>query len=115
MLSFVVYMLHCVDGSFYIGQTDDLEVRLAQHRDRTFTDSYTDERLPVELVGFAEFPTRDEALARERQLKGWSRKKKIALIDADWARIKAYAKGRERDGRPSTAPVLSLSKGQGER
>jgi predicted GIY-YIG superfamily endonuclease len=66
----------------------------------------------VELVWFDEFPTRDEALARERQLKGWSRKKKLALIEKDWARIKALSKGRERDGRPSTPPLRGSAQGE---
>ena len=109
MTGHFVYMLQCVDGSYYVGQTDQLEIRLRQHDDGTFGgDTYTHDRRPVELVWFDEFTSRDEALAREHQLKGWSRKKKLALIEKDWARLKAFSKGREREGRAST-PALRAS------
>ena len=45
---------------------------------------YTSTRLPVELVYAEEFQTVREAMARERQVKGWSRKKKEALIAGDF-------------------------------
>ena len=113
MISFFVYMLRCVDGSFYVGNTDQLEIRMAQHHDGTFPDSYTHERRPVELVWFQEFPTRDEALNRERQIKGWSREKKIALVDENWDRVKALSESWETSKTPST-PALRAS-AQGER
>jgi putative endonuclease len=111
---FVVYMLRCVDGSFYVGQTDQLEIRLVQHHDGAFPACYTFEKRPVELVWFEEFVSRDEALNRERQIKGWSRKKKIALMDQDWARVSAWSKGREMLGRPSTAPLRGSAQGERE-
>jgi predicted GIY-YIG superfamily endonuclease len=92
-MSFWAYMLHCRAGRFYVGHTDDLERRIAQHQSGTipgFTASY----LPVKLVWSQEFPTRYEALATERQFKGWTRAKKMALIRGDWKLISALAKSR---------------------
>ncbi|HEY0882805.1 MAG TPA: GIY-YIG nuclease family protein, partial [Archangium sp.] len=57
---------------------------------------YTSERLPVKLVYSAEFPTREEALTREMQVKNWSRKKKEALIAGDWKRLRTLARGTDR-------------------
>jgi predicted GIY-YIG superfamily endonuclease len=90
-MGFWVYILRCSDGSYYAGHTDDLEARKAQH-DFGFHGGYVSSRLPVTLVFADEFPTREEALARERQIKGWSRAKKEALIHADWAEVSRLAK-----------------------
>ena len=78
-----VYMLRCSDGSYYAGHTNDLEHRLAAH-ERGAIEDYTPSRLPVELVFSDQFSTRQEAFHRERQIKGWSRAKKEALIKGDW-------------------------------
>ena len=80
MKPFYLSMLRCKDGSFYVGHTDDLERRIVEHGEGT-CDGYTSRRRPVELVFVDEFFTRDEAIERERQLKGWSRAKKQALIE----------------------------------
>jgi predicted GIY-YIG superfamily endonuclease len=89
---FFVYILRCSDGSYYVGQTDDLEVRIAQHHEGSFA-GYTARRRPVTLVWVAEFATRDEAVAAEAQIKGWRREKKEALIRADYERLPSLAKG----------------------
>jgi len=89
---FNVYILKCNDQSFYTGHTDDLDTRLAQHQQAYFNSCYTAKRLPVELVYQAEFNTREEALILERQIKGWSRKKKQALINNDWTEISKLSK-----------------------
>jgi putative endonuclease len=89
---FWVYLLKCADQSYYTGHTDNLENRLAQHRCKLIPTCYTATRLPVHLVFSQEFSTREEALASERQIKGWSRKKKEALINNDWVALSAYAK-----------------------
>jgi predicted GIY-YIG superfamily endonuclease len=83
---FWVYILRCVDGSYYAGQTDDLDRRLAMHRQGKIP-GYTSERLPVELAWCEDAGSRENAIARERQIKGWSRRKKQALIDEDWERV----------------------------
>ena len=95
-------MLHCADRSFYVGHTDDLDVRIAQHLSGEF-GGYTSPRRPVKLVWCDEFPSRYEALAAERQIKGWSRAKKLALIRADWKAISALARNREEKERASTS------------
>ena len=76
-------MLRCSDGSYYAGHTNDLEHRLAAH-ERGATEGYTLSRRPVELVFSDQFSTRLEAFHRERQIKGWSRARKEALIKGDW-------------------------------
>jgi putative endonuclease len=92
---FWVYLLKCRDKSYYTGHTDDLEKRLAQHHSKAFADCYTATRLPVELVFSQAFVTREEALASERQIKGWSRKKKEALVSGDWGALSLYAKRKK--------------------
>ena len=101
-MAFFAYLLRCRDGSYYTGHTDDLDRRMAQHADGTF-GGYTARRRPVELVWAADFPTRDEAFAFERRLKGWSRAKKEALIADDWDRISSLARNRQGVRNPSTS------------
>ena len=101
-MTFWAYMLHCRGGSFYVGQTDNLDQRMAQHSTGHFP-GFTSERLPVELVWSQEFTTRFEAIEAERRIKGWSRKKKLALIRGDWDAISRYARGKEEKDDPSTS------------
>jgi predicted GIY-YIG superfamily endonuclease len=113
MKPFFLYILRCRDGSYYIGHTDDLEQRIAQHQTGAL-GGYTARRRPVELAFSCEFATRDEALERELQLKGWSRAKKQALMRGDWARIHELA--RCASSRPSTpAGAVAPASAQGER
>ena len=97
-MSFWAYMLHCRGGYFYTGHTDNLEARLAQHKQGSIR-GFTSDHLPVQLVWSQEFPTRYEALEAEGRIKGWSRAKKMALIREDWDRISQLAKSK---GSPST-------------
>jgi LAO/AO transport system kinase len=90
MSPFHVYMLRCADGSFYVGHTDELQRRVAQHQAGELP-GYTQERRPVSLVWHQETATREEALAAEMRIKGWSRAKKEALIAGDWERVKQLA------------------------
>ncbi len=83
MASSWTYILRCADGSYYVGCTTQLDQRLGQHQAGTF-DGYTAARRPVEMVWAEEFPSLDQAIALERQLKGWSRAKKEALIRCDF-------------------------------
>ena len=86
-----VYILNCSDGSFYTGSTWDVEKRLWEHQTGNGAD-YTRKRLPVELV-FCEFFERiDEAFEREKQIQGWSRRKKLALINSNEADLVAFSK-----------------------
>ncbi len=101
-MAFWAYLLRCSDGSYYVGHTDNLEERVQQHQSGELA-GYTGERRPVELVYSENFPTREEAFAAERQIKGWSRKKKEALIRGDWEELRRLARGRSRErAHPST-------------
>ncbi|MCF6148163.1 MAG: GIY-YIG nuclease family protein [Candidatus Kuenenia sp.] len=75
-----MYILECSDGSYYTGSTNNLELRLAQHQAGEGAN-HTKKRLPVKLVYFEEYARIDEAFYREKQVQGWSRKKKEALIN----------------------------------
>ncbi|MBT4035492.1 MAG: GIY-YIG nuclease family protein [Candidatus Marinimicrobia bacterium] len=75
-----LYILKCVDGTYYTGSTKDIELRFQQHQAGEGS-SYTKRRLPVKLIYVEEFPRVDEAFYREKQVQDWSRKKKEALID----------------------------------
>jgi len=90
-MSFWVYILRCADNSYYTGHTDNLEERIAKHEAGTI-EGYTSTRLPVRVVFSEEFPTREEALRCERQIKGWTRKKKEALIRRDWTEVSRLAR-----------------------
>ena len=92
-MSFWVYILRCAGGSYYTGHTDDLAKRLAEHEAGQVA-GYTATRLPVTLLFSQEFPAREEALAAEQQVKGWSRKKKQAMIQGDWSEVSRLAKGQ---------------------
>lgn len=94
-------MLHCADRSFYVGHTENLDERVGAHQSGIIP-GYTSTRLPVKLVWASEFATRYEALEAERQVKGWSRAKKMALIRGDWDRISVLARGSQGKGRAST-------------
>ncbi len=75
-----MYILECADGSYYTGSTNDLERRLEQHQNGEGAN-HTKKRLPVQLVYFEEFQRIDDAFYREKQVQGWNRKKKEALIN----------------------------------
>jgi predicted GIY-YIG superfamily endonuclease len=90
---FYVYILKCKDQSYYVGHADDLEKRLSEHTSGAM-HCYTLNRRPIELVFTQEFSTREEAFAAERQLKGWSRAKKEALILNNWRLISCLSKKR---------------------
>ncbi len=92
-MSFWVYILRCVDGSYYTGHTDNLEKRLYEHRIGV-CDGYTAKRLPVELVWSQECASREESLALELQIKGWSRKKKEAMMRNDWEEVSRLAQSK---------------------
>lgn len=82
-------MLECSDGSYYVGHTDDLERRLTIHHSGEIK-CYTSNKRPLKLVWVDETSSRYEALVMERCIKGWSRKKKQALISEDWDQIRQY-------------------------
>ncbi len=88
------YMLRCADGSFYIGSTSGpLDKRIAEHESGAFP-GYTFNRRPVQLVWSESFEQITDAIAAERKIKGWSRAKKLALIEGDWDRVSKVARRR---------------------
>ena len=91
-MSFWVYILRCSDGNYYTGHSDDLERRIAQHVAGAIPSCYTFGRRPLECAFAQEFSTREEALSSERQIKGWSRKKKEAMIRGDWVEVSRLAR-----------------------
>jgi predicted GIY-YIG superfamily endonuclease len=109
MKPFYVYILKCNDNSYYTGQTDDIEKRLAEHINNE-KPSYTSTRLPIQLVFLQEFMTREEAIAAERQIQGWSRKKKEALIAEDWDKLRYLSNLKKNtiNSNASTQPSLKL-------
>ena len=92
-MTFWTYILHCRGGAFYTGHTDNLDGRIGAHESGRIP-GFTAERMPATLVWSAEFPTRREALAMERRIKGSSRAKKMALIRGDFDTISDLAKSK---------------------
>ena len=76
-----VYILECANGTYYTGSTKDLERRLQEHQDGRGAN-HTKKYLPVTLIYFEEYDRIDTAFYREKQIQGWSRAKKEALIDS---------------------------------
>jgi tRNA/rRNA methyltransferase len=89
-MNFWAYMLRCADGSYYVGHTEDLEARVGAHQSG-LVEGYTQRRRPVTLVWSQDFPERYGALSAERQIKGWTRAKKEALIRGEWPAIQRLA------------------------
>lgn len=82
-----VYILECSDKSLYTGITSDIKRRLREHNSG-HGGFYTSALAPVRFLWQEEHPTESEALKREVQIKGWTRKKKKALIQGDVALLK---------------------------
>ena len=83
-----MYILKCINGAYYVGHTDNIDKRMSEHNLGLISGCYTKNKWPLELVYLEVFSTRDDAFHAERQVKGWSRKKKEAFIQSDWDKIK---------------------------
>lgn len=92
MRSYYVYILRCSDGSYYVGVTNNIKLRLDQHQEGSSEKAYTASRLPVELVWYEDHQYIINAIAREKQIKRWSRAKKEALINNAEQELKILAK-----------------------
>jgi putative endonuclease len=103
-----MYILQCSDGSYYTGSTNDLELRIAQHQSG-IGSRHTSLRLPVELVYVEEFPRIDEAFEREKQVQGWRREKKQALIRGEYERLVELAATASKDSVTSIASTGSAT------
>ena len=97
-MAYIVYILECSDGSYYTGSTNDINNRLWQHQQGVESSSYTYTRRPVKLVWTSEETQHYyDALRWERQIKGWSRAKKQALIRGEFDALHEIVKAeRER-------------------
>ena len=94
MNSYFVYILLCNDSSYYTGVTNNIEKRFYEHQEGLIEDCYTHSRRPLKLVFVDEYRDINEAIAREKQIKGWSRRKKEALIAEDFDRLVELSKKR---------------------
>ena len=118
-----MYILECADGSYYTGSTKNLELRLTQHQAGEGAN-HTKKHLPVKLVYFEEYARIDHAFYREKQVQGWNRKKKEALINGmpqklhelaecmNETHYKNYSNGGFGSAQPPQSP-RSLSEAEG--
>jgi putative endonuclease len=96
-----LYILRCADGSYYVGTTrKSVEERIAEHN-AGLHGGYTVTRRPLTLVFAQHFDVITDAIAAERQIKGWSRAKKEALIKGEWNRLPELAKRRTQSAQGS--------------
>ncbi|MCF6212441.1 MAG: GIY-YIG nuclease family protein [Flavobacteriaceae bacterium] len=91
MKQYYVYILECSDKSYYTGITNNIERRLVEHKLGLQKDSYTFVRRPLKLVFCTDFLDPNQAIAFEKQVKGWTRAKKEAIINDNWDKLKALA------------------------
>ena len=96
MKQYFVYILLCSDGSFYTGVTNDFERRFEEHQQGEDTKAYTYKRRPLQLVFCEQFTEINQAIAFEKQIKGWRKAKKQAIIDGNWELLPELAKTAKR-------------------
>jgi putative endonuclease len=82
-----VYILQCSDNSYYTGVTSNIDLRIKRHEEGFYKGSYTYNKRPVKLVYSAMFNDTSQAFAFEKQIKGWSRAKKEALMKNDFDKL----------------------------
>ena len=92
--NYYVYIVQCSDGFYYTGFTNDLDRRMSEHNEGIDPTCYTYKKRPVELKYFEHFTVAIQGIEREKQLKGWSRKKKEALFNEDYELLKELSKAR---------------------
>jgi putative endonuclease len=95
MKSYYVYILKCIDNSYYTGITNNIERRMQEHNEGLNKTCFTYNKRPLLLVYHSVFTNPIEAIAFEKQIKGWSRKKKEALIIGDFELLKALSKNNQ--------------------
>jgi predicted GIY-YIG superfamily endonuclease len=93
-MPFYVYILRCSDGTYYTGHTDDLDMRMAQHGDGRGC-AYTAKRRPLQLLWATDCQTRTQAFDLEKQLQGWSRAKKEALMCGDFEALPGLSRSKK--------------------
>jgi putative endonuclease len=100
MKTYYVYILECSDKSYYTGMTSDLEKRLVQHQEGKTFDGYTSKRRPLKLVWHVECNDPNDAIRIEKQIKGWSRRKKEAIIENNYEDLVEFSKNYKEYGHP---------------
>ena len=89
-----VYILECSGKSYYTGVTNNVEKRVDEHNLGIHKESYTYSRRPVNLIFFEKFKSELQAIEFEKQIKGWSRKKKEAIINGRWDLLPELSRGK---------------------
>ena len=84
MKTMYVYIIRCSDKTYYVGVTNNLELRFDQHQDGINPNCYTFSRRPLQLVFYELFNTPENAIRFEKKIKKWSKLKKEALISANF-------------------------------
>ena len=100
MKIYYVYILECSDGSYYTGITSGLEKRISEHNSGIDQTCYTYSRRPLKLKFVAEFNDVNNAIEREKQIKGWTRRKKQALIAGDFNKLIKFSNSHGSTGSP---------------
>lgn len=108
MKNFFVYILNCSDGSYYTGITNDVFLRVDQHNQGLDPKAFTFSRRPVKLVWHEEFLNPEEAISREKQIKGWNRKKKEALIGGNYDLLPGLSMSSLRQAQTDNNKILSF-------
>ena len=108
MRYYYVYIVKCSDSSYYTGITNDIERRLFEHNFGNSKDSYTFNKKPVNLVWLESFSDPTQAIMIEKKIKGWSRRKKEALINEDWDKLVQYSKNYTEFGKNGEAASTSI-------
>lgn len=101
MKTYYVYILLCSDNSYYTGITNNIDKRLVEHNNNLDKKSYTFSRRPVKVVYQETFQNPNDAIMWEKRIKGWSRKKKEALIKGDFEELKRLSNKKNHTGHPS--------------
>ena len=89
-----LYILKCSDFSLYTGVTSDIDKRIKEYNSKK-GGSYTRIRISVELIYKEQYGSKSQALKREAQLKGWTKKKKIALINGNKFKLRELSRSND--------------------
>ena len=107
-MPFYVYILRCADGTYYTGHTDDLDRRMAQHSVGEGC-AYTSKRRPLKLLWATDCQSREQGWELEKQLQGWSRAKKEALMRGDFEALPALSRSRRKSAHPEPVEGSALA------
>jgi len=111
MKFYYVYIVECSDGLFYTGITNDLDKRIEQHNAGTKKNAFTFKRRPVQLKWYEQFTDPSQAIQFEKQLKGWNRKKKLAIIQGRWLDLPKLSRNYTEFGKPDDLATKESSTG----